>query len=100
MTNNAYAKNNGDGLLCSILCQKGHSYVFWLKENVRNFFTCYDAILHGRTGRKKLGGRKEICPTFLDYAQPVPKNFFPEQINFEDLPPPPVAKKISVSVPF
>ena len=25
--------------------QKGHSYVFWLKENVRNFFTCYDAIL-------------------------------------------------------
>jgi hypothetical protein len=24
---------------------KGHSYVFWLKENVRIFFTCYDAIL-------------------------------------------------------
>jgi hypothetical protein len=41
---------------------------------------------HGRTGRKKLGGRKEICPTFSDYARPVPKIFFPEQINFEDPP--------------
>jgi hypothetical protein len=70
--------------------------VFWLKENVRNFFTCYDAILHGRTGRKKLGGRKEICPTFSDSARPVPKNFFPEQINFEDHPPPSPKKFWSV----
>jgi hypothetical protein len=31
--------------------------------------------LHGRTGRKKLGGRKEICPTFSYYARPVPKIF-------------------------
>ena len=38
---------------------------------------------------KKLGGRKEICPNFSDYARPVPKIFFPEQLNFEDLPPPP-----------
>jgi hypothetical protein len=28
------------------------------------------------------------------------KNFFPEKIIFDDLPTPPVAKKISVSVPF
>ena len=27
MTNNAYAKNNGDGLLCSILCQGGEIVV-------------------------------------------------------------------------
>jgi hypothetical protein len=27
MTNNAYAKNNGDGLLCSILC-RNHRYFF------------------------------------------------------------------------
>ena len=40
---------------------------------------------HGLTGRKKLGGRKEICPTFSDCARPVPKIFFPEQINFGDL---------------
>ena len=34
---------------------------------------------HGRTGRKKLGGQKEICPTFSDCAQPVPKKFFLEE---------------------
>jgi hypothetical protein len=28
---------------------------------------------HGRTGRKKLGGRKEICPTFPDCARVVKK---------------------------
>ena len=28
---------------------------------------------HGRTGRKKLGGRKEICPTFSDCARVVKK---------------------------
>ena len=42
---------------------------------------------HGRTGRKKLGGRNEICPTFSDYARPVPKIFFPKQ--FRNPPPPP-----------
>ena len=26
---------------------------------------------HGRTGRKKLGGRKEICPSFADCARVV-----------------------------
>ena len=30
---------------------------------------------HGRTERKKLGGRKEICPTFSDCARVVKKNF-------------------------
>jgi hypothetical protein len=35
---------------------------------------------HGRTGRKKLGGRKEICPTFSDYALVVKKKF-PEKLS-------------------
>jgi hypothetical protein len=35
---------------------------------------------HGRTGRKKLGGRKEICPTFPDCARVVKKNF-PEKLS-------------------
>ena len=30
---------------------------------------------HGRTGRKKLGGRKEICPTFSDCVRVVKKIF-------------------------
>ena len=34
---------------------------------------------HGRTGRKKIGGRKEICPTFSDCALVV-KNNFPEKL--------------------
>jgi hypothetical protein len=38
--------------------------------------------MHGRTGREKLGGPKEICPTFSDCARPVPKKLFVEQINF------------------
>jgi hypothetical protein len=29
------------------------------------------SLIHGRTGRKKLGGRKEICPTFSDCAHIV-----------------------------
>ena len=37
-------------------------------------------VWHGRTGRKKLGGRKEICPTFSDCARVVKKC---------PLPPPP-----------
>jgi hypothetical protein len=53
-----------------------------------------DENTHGRTGRKKLGGRKEICPTFSDCARPVAKKLFVEQINFGYLPPPPL------SVPF
>jgi hypothetical protein len=47
-----------------------------------SILTRYDIItvvycggLHGRTGRKKLGGRKEICPTFSDCALVVKKNF-------------------------
>ena len=35
---------------------------------------------HRRTGRKKLGGRKEICPTFSDCALVVKKNF-PEKLS-------------------
>ena len=34
-----------------------------------------DDLLHGRTGRKTLGGRKEICPTFFDCVRVVKKNF-------------------------
>jgi hypothetical protein len=39
---------------------------------------------HGRTGRKKLGGRKEICPTFSDCARVVKKIFrrnFPKPLS-------------------
>ena len=39
-------------------------------------------LLHGRTGRKKIGGRKEICLTFLHFA-PVVKKIF--QTNFPNL---------------
>ena len=35
----------------------------------------YHTKHHGRKGRKKLGGRKEICPTFSDCARVVKKNF-------------------------
>jgi hypothetical protein len=35
---------------------------------------------HGRTGRKKLGGRKEICPTFSDCARVVKKKF-PQKLS-------------------
>ena len=41
---------------------------------------------HGRTGRKKLGGRKEICPTFSDCARVVIKIFrrnFPKLLSTE-----------------
>jgi hypothetical protein len=34
---------------------------------------------HGRTGRKKIGGRKEICPSFSHFARVVKKNF-PEKL--------------------
>ena len=48
------------------------------------YFTVFNARLlysvHGRTGRKKLGGRKEICPTFSDCARVV-KNIFPEKLS-------------------
>ena len=36
--------------------------------------------VHGRTGRKKLGGRKEICPTFSDCVRVVKKKF-PEKLS-------------------
>jgi hypothetical protein len=39
-----------------------------------------NTYVHGRTGRKKLGGRKEICPTFSDCARVVKKNF-PEKLS-------------------
>ena len=40
--------------------------------------------MHGRTGRKKLGGRKEICPPFSDCARVVKKIFrrnFPKLLS-------------------
>jgi hypothetical protein len=40
----------------------------------------FGATIHGRTGRKKLGGRKKICPTFSDCARVVKKNF-PEKLS-------------------
>jgi hypothetical protein len=45
--------------------------------------TCVPAIRgqrHGRTGREKIRGRKEICPTFSDCARVVKKNF-PEKLS-------------------
>jgi hypothetical protein len=44
--------------------------------------SCYrhKCVCHGRTGRKKLGGRKEICLTFSDCARVVKKNF-PEKLS-------------------
>ena len=52
--------------------------------------------LHGRTGRNKLGGRKEICPTFSDCA----RKLFVKQINFGDLPPPGPTKFFGTSNTF
>ena len=37
-------------------------------------------LLHGRTGRKKRGGRKEICLTFSDLP-PLSKKIFPEKLS-------------------
>jgi hypothetical protein len=37
--------------------------------------------VHGRTGRKKLGGRKEICPTFSDCALVCQKKFSGETLE-------------------
>jgi hypothetical protein len=36
------------------------------RNNERQLDDCmvFSALNHGRTGRKKLGGRKQICPTF------------------------------------
>ena len=88
------------GYLTVIQCYKG---IRASAEPVGSTIVYYNTSrlpMHGRTGRKKLGGRKEICPTFSDCARPVPKKLFAQEINFGDLPPPPIAKKISVSVPF
>jgi hypothetical protein len=48
---------------------------------------CKSTNTHGRTGRKKLGGQKEICPTFSDCARLLPKNFW--GTNKFRWPPPP-----------
>jgi hypothetical protein len=83
---------------------KTHKSLQVCKQVVLNVFTnCRQVVFallvlsccykHGRTGRKKLGGRKEICPTFSDFARPVPKFFFPEQINLDAPPPPPSPEK-------
>ena len=49
----------------------------------RGVHSVYDILSPGRTGRKKLGGWKEICPTFSHFARVV-KNIFRR-----DSPPPP-----------
>ncbi|CAB3993878.1 zinc finger 664-like, partial [Paramuricea clavata] len=50
---------------------------------------------HGRTGRKKLGGRKENCPTFRDSARLVPKNFFRKNYFGQK-----ISTKLTEFVPF
>jgi hypothetical protein len=62
-----------------VLCQ----FINGLDKDLKEVLIRQDD--HGRTGRKKLGGQKEICPTFSDCARPVPKKFFLEEINFGDL---------------
>ena len=41
----------------------------------RGVHSVYDLLSPGRMGRKKLGGWKEICPTFSDFSRVV-KNIF------------------------
>ena len=51
---------------------------------------------HGRTGRKKLGGQKEICPTFRIVPDHFRKFFFRNKLisaTSPPLPPPPSPKK-------
>ena len=45
------------------------------KGPIRAVASIYSWGGHGRTGRKKLGGQKEICPTFSDFARLLPKIF-------------------------
>ena len=52
-------------------------------------------MTHGRTGRKKLGGRKQICPTFRILPDKCQK-IFPKRIYLYDLPPPSPKKFRSV----
>jgi hypothetical protein len=61
------------------------------------FFASFTMLEAWAYGKEKIRGAEKICPTFSDCARPVPKKLFVEEINFGD---PPVAKKISVSVPF
>jgi hypothetical protein len=53
---------------------------------------------HGRTGRKKLGGRKQICPTFSDFARQVPKKFSRRKLILTTYNPPPVAKSFGPKI--
>jgi hypothetical protein len=48
-------------------------------------------LSHGRTERKKLGGRKQICPTFPDFARLFPKIFSGDYLFWR--PPPPRRQK-------
>jgi hypothetical protein len=48
--------------------------------------TIHDYVTHGRTGRKKLGGRKQICQTFRILPDKCQK-IFPDRIYLYDLPP-------------
>ena len=81
-----------------LLCiTSGHSVVPYLptycKLSRANFYLMKNvAYSHGRTGRKKLGGRKQICPTFRILPDKCQK-IFPERIYLYDLPPPPRRQK-------
>ena len=44
-------------------------------------------------GKEKIRGAEINLPDFSDCARPLPKKFFSEQINFGDLPPPPLSPK-------
>jgi hypothetical protein len=44
---------------------------------------------HGRTGRKKLGGQKEICPTFRIVPDHFRKIIFRNKLISSTSPPPP-----------
>ena len=49
--------------------------------------------------KEKIRGAETNLPDFFGFCPTSAKKFFAEKINFDDLPPP-VAKKISVCVPF
>jgi hypothetical protein len=71
--------------LCSNLCKIHLSFQFtWDTWNEINYI-----YRHGRTGRKKLGGQKEICPTFRIVPDHFRKNFFRNKLISSTPPPSP-----------
>jgi hypothetical protein len=57
---------------------------------MRYIYTAYidQYQMHGRTGRKKLGGQKEICPTFRIVPDHFQKFFFRNNFFSATSPPP------------